>query len=121
MGGTRDMSSIETSSGSDRSLKELISDLRHNTGLLVRQELALAKAELTQKVAGVAKMAVMFGIAGLLASAGVLAVLATLALALIALGVVAWLATLIVGALVLLTASLLVERARRPKQGERAS
>jgi len=109
------MSSIETSPDSDRSLKELISDLRHNTGLLVRQELALAKAELKQKVAGVAKMAVMFGIAGLLAHAGVLAILATLALVLVALGVVAWLATLIVGALVLLTAYLLVQRARGPR------
>lgn len=105
------MSSIETSHDSDRSLKELISDLRHNTGLLVRQEIALAKAELKQKVAGVAKTAALFGAAGLLAYAGVLAILATMVLALVALGVVAWLATLIVGVMVLLAAYVLVQRA----------
>lgn len=106
------MSSIEASTKSDRSLKDLVSDLRHSTGLLIRQELALAKAELKEKVAGAAKTAVMFGVAGLLAYAGVLALLATLALALVALGVVAWLAALIVGVLVLLAAYVLVQRAR---------
>jgi hypothetical protein len=106
------MSSVEISPSADRSLKDLVSDLRHHTGLLVRQEIALAKAELKQKAAGVAKTAVTFGAAGLLAYAGVLALLATLALALVALGIVAWLATLIVAVIVLLGAYLLVQRAR---------
>jgi len=57
------MSSVEISRPSgDRSLKDLISDLRHSTGLLVRQEIALAKAT-------VVKTAVTFGVAGLLAGA----------------------------------------------------
>jgi uncharacterized membrane protein len=109
------MASVNISPPGDRSLKELVSDLRHNTGLLVRQEIALAKAELKQKVAGVAKTAVTFGAAGLLAFAGLLAILATVALTLVALGVVAWLATLIVAVVVLAGALVLVQRARRPQ------
>ena len=93
------------------SLKDLVSDLGHNTGLLVRQEIALAKAT-------VVKTVVTFGVAGLLAYAGVLAILATLVLVIIALGVVPWLATLIVGVAILLAAYVLVQRARgaRPKK-----
>ena len=107
------MSSLEISrTPGDRSLKDLVSDLQRNTGLLIRQEIALGKAEVKQKIVGVAKTAVTFGIAGLLAYAGVLAMLVTLVLVLIALGVVAWLATLIVGVVVLLAAFVLVQRAR---------
>ena len=106
------MSSVEMSrTPGDRSLKGLVSDLQRNTGLLVRQEIALAKAEVKQKIVGVVKTAVTFGVAALLAYAGVLAMLVTLVLLLIALGVVAWLATLMVGVMVLLTAYVLVQRA----------
>lgn len=104
---------IEISTESkDRSLKELVSDLRTDAGLLVRQEIALAKAELKEKAAGVAKQAALFAGAGLLAYAGLLALFAALVLGLIAIGVVAWLAALSVGVLVLLGAFLLAQRAR---------
>jgi uncharacterized membrane protein len=98
----------------DRSLKDLVSDLGQNTGLLVRQEIALAKAEIRNKVAGIAKTAVTFGVAGLLAYAGVLALLATVVLGIVALGVAAWLATLIVSVVILAAAYVLVQRGRRP-------
>ena len=98
----------------DRSLKNLVSDLKDNSALLVRQEIALAKAEVKEKVTGVAKKAITFSIAGVLAYAGLLVVLAAVILAVIALGVVAWLAALMVGAVVLAGAFLLVQRARRP-------
>lgn len=98
----------------DRTLKHLVSDLKDNSALLVRQEIALAKAEVKEKVKGVAKKAITFSIAGVLAYAGLLVVLAAVILAVIALGVVAWLAALIVGAGVLAGAFLLVQRARRP-------
>jgi uncharacterized membrane protein len=104
---------IEISTESkDRSLKQLVSDLRTDAGLLVRQEIALAKAELKEKAAGVAKQAAMFAGAGLLAYAGLLVLFAALVLGLVAIGVVAWLAALSVGLLVLLGAFLLVQRAR---------
>jgi uncharacterized membrane protein len=98
----------------DRSLKNLVSDLKENSSLLVRQEIALAKAEVKEKIKGVAKQAITFSIAGVLAYTGILVVLAALILAVIALGVVAWLAALIVGAAVLGGAFLFVQRARRP-------
>src|ERR1700752_3153532 len=83
--------SIEISPESkDRSLKQIVSDLRTDGALLVRQEIALAKAELKEKAA-------LFAGAGLLAYAGLLALFAALVLGLIAIGVVAWLAPLSVG------------------------
>jgi hypothetical protein len=96
-----------------RSLKELVTGVRQDAGLLVRQEIALAKAELKEKATGVAKKAAMFSAAALLAYAGVLVVFAALVLGVIALGVTAWLAALIVGAVVLLGAFGIVQRARR--------
>jgi uncharacterized membrane protein len=100
----------------DRSLKNLVSDLRVDAGLLVRQEIALAKAEVKEKVTAVAKQAAMFGAAGLLAYAGLLVIVAALILGVIALGVAAWLAALGVGVVVLVAAFLIVQRARHPKK-----
>src|SRR4029077_9255446 len=103
----------------DRSLKHVVSDLRSDAGLLVRQEIALAKAELKEKLAGVAQQAAMFGAAGLLAYAGLLVLCAALILGVVALGVAAWLATLAVGFVVLLGAFVIVRgagRGRGPSQ-----
>jgi uncharacterized membrane protein len=96
----------------DRSLKRVVSELRSDAGLLLRQEIALAKAQAREKVAGVAKQAGMFGAAGLLAYAGLLVLFAALILGVIALGVAAWLATMAVGIVVMLGAVLIVQRAR---------
>jgi len=101
---------------SDRSLKKVVTDLSHDAGLLVRQEIALAKAEVKEKAKGVAKQAALFGAAGVLAYAGLFVLLAALTLGVIALGVAAWLAALAVGGIVLLGAFLLVQRARHPKK-----
>jgi len=109
--------SIEISSGSkDRSLKKVVSDLRQDAGLLVRQEIALAKAEVKEEAMGVAKQAALFGAAGLLAYAGLLVLFASLVLGVIALGVAAWLAALTVGIGVLAGAYLIVQRARHLKK-----
>ena len=107
--------STELRPGKDRSLKQVVSDLRTDAGLLVRQEIALAKTELKDKAAGLAKQAALFAGAGLLAYAGVLALFAAVVLGLIAIGIAAWLATLSVAIIVLLGAFLLVQRARGPK------
>jgi len=93
----------------DRSLTKVVTDLSHDAGLLVRQEIALAKAQLKER-------AIRFGAAGFLAYLGALALLAALVLGVIALGVAAWLAALTIGAVVLLGAFLLVQRARHPKK-----
>jgi len=110
--------SIEISKPKDRSLKQVVSDLSADASLLVRQEIALARAELKEKAIAVAKQAALFGAAGLLAYAGLLVLFAALVLGLIAIGVVAWLAALAVGAVVLLGAFFLVQRARQPKKAK---
>ena len=109
---------IQLRSDRDRSLKQVLSDLRTDASLLVRQEIALAKAELKQKAGDVAKQAALFAGAGLLAYSGLLILVAALVLGLIAIGVVAWLAALSVGIVVLLGAWLLVQRAQGPKKDD---
>jgi putative superfamily III holin-X len=94
-----------TPSRKDRSLTRVVSDLRSDAGLLIRQEIALAKAQLKEKAA-------TFGVAIFLAYMGVLVLLAALILGVIALGVAAWLATTAVGIVVMLGAVLIVQRAR---------
>ena len=45
----------------DRSLGELFSALSHQTSDLIRQEMRLAKTELSEKAAGVARHAMLIG------------------------------------------------------------
>ena len=96
----------------DRSLGEVVSDIKVDASLLVRQEIALAKAELKEKAVAVAKQAAFFGAAGVLAYAGLFVLLAALVLGIIALGVAAWLSALIVAIVVFAGAFVLVQRAR---------
>ena len=111
--------SLEISTESKhRSLKQVVSDLRTDAGLLVRQEIALAKAELKEKATSVAKQAALFAGAGLLAYAGMLVLFAALVLGLIALGMAAWLSALAVALMVFLGALLLVQRARHLKKDD---
>jgi uncharacterized membrane protein len=98
--------------GKTRTLKQVVGDLQADAGLLVRQEIALAKAELKEKAASLARQAGLFAGAGVLAYAGLLVLFAALILGLIAIGVVAWLAALSVGIVILLGAFVLVQRAR---------
>jgi hypothetical protein len=100
------MSAQETNDYRERPIGEVASDLARDVSLLVRQEIALAKAEMTEK----GKIALpgigMIGAAGLAAVAAVGALTAFLVL-LFALFLDAWLAALIVGALLAGAAALL--------------
>jgi Putative Actinobacterial Holin-X, holin superfamily III len=80
---------------SDRSIAELLRQLSDQTSTLVRQELDLAKAELTVKAKQAGKGAGMFGGAGIFGLYGVGALTACAILAL-SLAVTGWLAALIV-------------------------
>jgi hypothetical protein len=82
---------------SDRPVGELLRELSEQTTALVRQELELAKLELTQKGKRAGIGAGMFGGAGVLGLYAVGALTACLVLAL-ATAVTAWLAALIVAA-----------------------
>jgi len=62
----------------ERSIGELFAELANETSTLVRQEVQLAKTEITQKVTSAGKDAGMIGAGGALAYAGLLAVIAAI-------------------------------------------
>ena len=84
----------------NRSLGELFGDLAQNTGTLVRQEVELAKTEMTQKATRVGKDIGFLLAGGAVAYAGFLAILAAIAIGLGQLGMPWWLAALLVGLVV---------------------
>lgn len=98
---------IEPRPKSDRSIASLLSDLAGETILLVRQEIALLKAELHEKFGRIGQGATALGAGVLIAFSGWLVLLAAAVLGL-AEAVPAWLAALIVGLLVLAVAGALL-------------
>lgn len=85
---------------SDRSVAALLSDLASETATLVRQEIALFKAELREKLARVGQGVGAIAAGGLVAFSGWLVLLAAAVLGLSNV-VEPWLAALIVGVVVL--------------------
>ena len=79
----------------DKSLGELFADLTRESSQLVRQEVALAKAEMSQKAASVGKDVGFVAAGGFLAYAAFLTLVAALVL-LVATFMPAWAAALIV-------------------------
>lgn len=94
----------------ERSLGELFSELANETSTLVRQEVALAQTELTQKATRVGKNVGFLAIGGAVGYAALLAVLAAVIIGLSNF-VPAWAAALIVGAVVGVISYLLVSSA----------
>ena len=93
----------------DRSLGELFSDLSQQTADLIRQELRLAKVELSEKLSDVGRQAMMIGVAAAFGLAAVVTIAAAVTLLLIEVGVVAWLAAAMTAAVMGLTAYLLAQ------------
>jgi hypothetical protein len=85
---------------SDRSVAALLSDLASETGMLVRQEIALFKAELQEKLGRLGLGAGALAAGGLVAFSGWLVLLAAAVLGL-SNAVAPWLAALIVGVVAL--------------------
>jgi tetrahydromethanopterin S-methyltransferase subunit G len=96
--------------GDDRSLGELLGDLAQQTATLARQEVELAKTEMSQKAAQVGRDLGFLAIGGAVAYAGFLAILAALIVALAANGVPWWLAALLVGVVVAGVGYVLVQK-----------
>ncbi len=94
----------------ERSLGELFAELAQETSTLVRQEVELAKTELSQTATRVGKDLALLAVGGAVAYAGFLALLAALAIGLGQLGVPWWLAALIVGLVVVGVGYFLVQR-----------
>lgn len=84
----------------ERSVGELLGDLLHETTTLVRQEITLAKNEMTQKAAQAGKDAAALAIGGAVAYAGLLAIVAAIILLLVHANVTPWVAALLVGIIV---------------------
>lgn len=83
----------------DRSLGELFADLSRDTSALVRQEVALAKAEISEKASSVGKNVGFLAAGGAVAYAGFLAILAGIVFLLGEI-IPLWLSALLVGAIV---------------------
>src|SRR5258707_1399135 len=98
---------FEPRAKADRSITALLSDLASETVLLIRQEMALLKAELQEKFGRIGQGATVLGAGALMAFSGWLVLLAAAALGL-ATVLPAWLAALIVAIIVLAIAGVLV-------------
>jgi uncharacterized membrane protein YqjE len=98
---------FEPRAKADRSITALLSDLANETVLLIRQEMALLKAELQEKFGRIGQGATALGAGALMAFSGWLVLLAAAVLGL-ATVLPAWLAALIVAIVVLAIAGVLV-------------
>ena len=94
----------------DRSIGELFSELTSDVGLLIRQEMALAKVELSEKATRVGKNVGYLLLGGAVAYAAVLALLACVII-LLANAMPWWLAALVTAVLVGIVAGLLISKA----------
>ncbi|BCS33742.1 hypothetical protein TBR22_A29690 [Luteitalea sp. TBR-22] len=74
----------------ERTIGELFADLSQKTSLLIRQEVQLARTELSQKTAQVGRAGAMLGAGGLVANAALLTLVTTVVLLLVQLGLDAW-------------------------------
>ncbi len=97
------------SSRNDRSLGELFSELTQETRTLVRQEVQLAKTEMSQKASRVGKDVGFLVAGGAVAYAGLLAIIAGV-IALLGLVIPLWLSALLVGLVVAAIGYFLVRR-----------
>ncbi len=74
----------------ERSLGDLFADLSQKTSLLIRQEVQLAKTELSQKATQAGHAGAMLGAGGAVVNAALLTFTATIVLLLVQLGLDAW-------------------------------
>jgi len=93
----------------NRSLGELFTELANETTTLVRQEIQLAKTEMTQKATRAGKDVGMIGAGGALAYAGLLAVIAAVIIGLGQL-IPMWLSALIVGLVIVGVGYVMIQR-----------
>lgn len=93
-----------------RSLGDLFTELAGETGTLVRQEISLAQAELTQTAFKTGKNVGNLAVGGAVGFVAVLAVTAAVIL-LLALFIPAWLSALIVGAVIAVAAYFMISSA----------
>jgi hypothetical protein len=96
----------------DLSIGDLFADLTRDMGTLVRQEVQLAKTEMSQKASEVGKDVAGMAIGGAIAYAGFLVLLAALVIVLDSIGLPMWLSALLIGLVVLGVGAFLIMRGR---------
>lgn len=106
---------MATNDRTDQSLGELAKQLSEQTGTLVRQELALARAELQEKGKRAGIGGGLLGAGGLVALYGVAALVAAVIM-LIGTALDGWIAALIVGVVLLAVAGVLALLGRKQVQ-----
>ena len=94
----------------ERSLGDLFSELAGETSMLVRQEVALAQVELTEKATRVGENVGFLVVGGAIAYAALLAILAAVIIGL-SYFIPAWASALIVGVIVAIVGYLLISSA----------
>ncbi len=94
----------------DRSIGELFSELASDTGQLIRQEIELAKVELTQKANRVGRNVGYLVVGGAIGYAALLALLAAI-IVLLADAMALWIAALVVAVVVGIVAAVLISKA----------
>jgi hypothetical protein len=105
------MTELSRRTADERSIGELLGELSHDLGLLVRQEAQLAKTEMQTKLSKVVTDLVSLAAGGFVALVGGLALTAALILLLIdPVGLKPWLAALIVAAGMGLIGGLMLRR-----------
>jgi hypothetical protein len=96
----------------DRSIGDLVGDLTRQIGTLVRQELDLARTEITTSARAAGQDAALVGVGGALLHAALLTGIATVVLLLVEMGIDAWISALLVGVLVAALGAILIARGR---------
>ena len=98
-----------TNTSDNRSLGELFASLSKDTTTLVRQEIELAKTEISEKVSETGKNVASLVVGGAIAYAALLFILAAIAVGLAQI-MEPWLAVLIVGVVVAIVGFILVQK-----------
>jgi hypothetical protein len=96
----------------ERSFGELVGDLTRQMGTLVRQEIDLARTEMTSRARAAGRDAALVGAGGVLLHAALLTAIATVVLLLVEVGLSPWLAALLVGIVVAAVGAALLARGR---------
>lgn len=100
----------------DRSLGQLFGDLSRQLSTLVRQEIDLARTEMTSKATSAGRDVGLIAAGGAAAYAAFLALMVAVALVLVEAGVAPWLAWLLVALIVGAAAAFLILRGRQQLQ-----
>jgi uncharacterized membrane protein YqjE len=104
--------------GNEPGLGDLLKQLAQDSATLVRQEMALARAEMKENLRATARQAAMVAVGGLVALVGVLVLIAFLVTAISDALDEPWAGPLIVGGIFLLVGALLAMRAMKALKRE---